>query len=42
MVEFFFVDFEFFGCEGLRYFWICYFKNFDRVIRIFLGLRRGL
>lgn len=42
MAESFLVDFELFGCEGLRHPWICYSKNPDRATRTSLGLRRGL
>lgn len=42
MAESFLVDFELFGCEGLRHPWICYSKNPDRATCTSLGLRRGL
>lgn len=42
MAESFLVDFELFGCEGLRHPWICHSKNPDRATRTSLGLRRGL
>lgn len=40
MAESFLVDFELFGCEGLRHPWICHSKNPDRATRTSLGLRR--
>lgn len=42
MAESFLVDFELFGCEGLRHPWICHSKNPDRATRTSLGLRCGL